>query len=448
MITDIKVDGFRSLLNFSAELHPGVNIVVGPNGSGKTNFIEFLNFAAKIVSDGVNAAISHTEGAGSTFSREAFGRETATLDFSISGVTTSSFTPSNKHDLSGVLLDYQWSCKIVYDRRIPAIYIASETVKFTFEGKRPFILRRSTSRSEALKSARINLNAARHPILKDSLSFRSSREKSDGSEHVLPDRFYVIDSGTSIFSKLYENFYFSDIAFSDITSLKSINIDPAIARRPSSVTSKGEILSNGSGLAGVLYRLRRGDPILITFLADRDRDQTKAIFSSIVSWCREINPSIEDIDVSLDFTEALLKPNLLYCDGDKRTNYPFSRLSDGTVKWIALTTMLFAQSTYATIEEPENFLHPLMQVTFIKLCRELSARSVNKIQMVISTHSLTILDQCTPDELMLFENIEGATICSRVANADSLNKKLDESRFGLGYLYRSGVVYGTHDSDR
>lgn len=40
MITDIRLQNFRSYVDDSFELSPGVNIIVGPNASGKTNLLE------------------------------------------------------------------------------------------------------------------------------------------------------------------------------------------------------------------------------------------------------------------------------------------------------------------------------------------------------------------------------------------------------------------------
>jgi DNA replication and repair protein RecF len=40
MITDIRLQNFRSYKNASFEFDPGVNIIVGPNASGKTNLLE------------------------------------------------------------------------------------------------------------------------------------------------------------------------------------------------------------------------------------------------------------------------------------------------------------------------------------------------------------------------------------------------------------------------
>ncbi|MCK8496131.1 AAA family ATPase, partial [Spirosoma sp. RP8] len=67
MITKIEVDGFKSLREFELHLHKGLNILVGPNGSGKTNIILFFEFLSNIVNNQVGNAISYVGGAGSIF---------------------------------------------------------------------------------------------------------------------------------------------------------------------------------------------------------------------------------------------------------------------------------------------------------------------------------------------------------------------------------------------
>jgi DNA replication and repair protein RecF len=47
MITDLRMRQFRSYKDASFELSPGVNIIVGPNGSGKTNLLEALLVLAR-----------------------------------------------------------------------------------------------------------------------------------------------------------------------------------------------------------------------------------------------------------------------------------------------------------------------------------------------------------------------------------------------------------------
>lgn len=47
MLTDIRLQNFRSYADASFELSPGVNIIVGPNASGKTNLLEAVLLIAR-----------------------------------------------------------------------------------------------------------------------------------------------------------------------------------------------------------------------------------------------------------------------------------------------------------------------------------------------------------------------------------------------------------------
>jgi DNA replication and repair protein RecF len=46
MITDIHLENFRSYRNETFEFSPGINIIVGPNASGKTNLLEAILFVS------------------------------------------------------------------------------------------------------------------------------------------------------------------------------------------------------------------------------------------------------------------------------------------------------------------------------------------------------------------------------------------------------------------
>jgi DNA replication and repair protein RecF len=46
MISTLRLQNFRSYKDASFEFTPGVNIVVGPNASGKTNLLESVPISA------------------------------------------------------------------------------------------------------------------------------------------------------------------------------------------------------------------------------------------------------------------------------------------------------------------------------------------------------------------------------------------------------------------
>jgi len=78
MIKNVKVSGFKTLSNFYMDVKPGLNILVGPNGSGKTNIISFFEFLGLIQSMNISDAVSSAGGAGSIFRKT--GEETFESD--------------------------------------------------------------------------------------------------------------------------------------------------------------------------------------------------------------------------------------------------------------------------------------------------------------------------------------------------------------------------------
>ena len=228
----------------------------------------------------------------------------------------------------------------------------------------------------------------------------------------------------------------------DLAKYHSVTIDPSIARRPTPVGSMTDLGSTGEGLAGFLYHLKKGNYYPFTMEMDGETFLPEfELFESIVSWCRQVNFEIDDIDIDLDLSEALFRPYMLFNFGGKAEKFPFRRVSDGTVKWVALVTILFSMPSLNVIEEPENFLHPLMQRSFLDLCREILSQFNNRT-IFISTHSPTLLDGCYPSELTIFAIDGGQTRAMQVENFRELQDKIEKSRFGLGHFYRTGALYG------
>lgn len=44
-ISKVHLKGYKSIKDLEIDLQPGLNIIIGPNGSGKTNFLEFLDMS-------------------------------------------------------------------------------------------------------------------------------------------------------------------------------------------------------------------------------------------------------------------------------------------------------------------------------------------------------------------------------------------------------------------
>ena len=67
MIEKLKIDGFKSLRNFEIQFQKGINVIVGPNGVGKTNICQALTILSSLTNNTLNEAFTQFGGVRSTF---------------------------------------------------------------------------------------------------------------------------------------------------------------------------------------------------------------------------------------------------------------------------------------------------------------------------------------------------------------------------------------------
>ncbi|MFC3980579.1 DUF4276 family protein [Streptosporangium jomthongense] len=109
--------------------------------------------------------------------------------------------------------------------------------------------------------------------------------------------------------------------------------------------------------------------------------------------------------------------------------FPAEALSDGTLRYICLTTLLLQPRPPAllTLNEPELGLHPFAIVQLADMLRSAATRS----QIVIATQSVTLLNQFSLDDLVVAERDEGETVLRR-PEPEALREWLDDySYYGL-----------------
>ncbi|HEY6292162.1 MAG TPA: AAA family ATPase [Terriglobia bacterium] len=115
------------------------------------------------------------------------------------------------------------------------------------------------------------------------------------------------------------------------------------------------------------------------------------------------------------------------------------RLSDGTLRWLALLTILLHPSPppLVCIEEPELGLHPDIIPPLAQLLREASER----MQLVVTTHSDFLVNELSdvPETVKVCEKEDGSTILRRLEP-----KKLSAwlKTYSLGHLWRKGEIGG------
>jgi predicted ATPase len=118
---------------------------------------------------------------------------------------------------------------------------------------------------------------------------------------------------------------------------------------------------------------------------------------------------------------------------------PATRLSDGTLRYLCLLAVLCHPTPppVVCIEEPEIGLHPDMIATVAELLRGASRRT----QLFITTHSDALVDALTdsPDAVIVCERGDNGTQLKRL-EPDKLKDWL--KRYSLGELWMKGEIGG------
>lgn len=169
------------------------------------------------------------------------------------------------------------------------------------------------------------------------------------------------------------------------------------------------------------------------FLLDLKNNE-KSAYKQIVDTIRLVTPFFDDF---------ILKPNkkekVRLRWRQKGSDYPLKpqHLSDGTLRFICLTTALLQPDPPSTIiiDEPELGLHPYA----IEILAELILATSTKTQLIVSTQSPSLVDYFDPEDIIVVNRKKGASVFQRL-NKRELSSWLED--YSIGDLWRKNIVTG------
>jgi predicted ATPase len=449
MITRIAVNGFKSLEKFELDLQQGLNILVGPNGSGKTNIVLFFEFLSHLAKTGVSEAISRVGGAGAVFRRMSGGTLERDITVSLHGC--------RRFDQQRYCC-YVYSFDIVFSDKVEAVFFRSQTVRIRITDRfvkelepltddgawkinvavkvddsltpQAFVEGSASAFEEVLRYSYHDMGVSRKP----------SRWKHRIEQHIVAANPAQLALPAILFGS------FARAIMEDMIGGESYNIIPSRVKEPEDCAKAPGVEKDGAGLAATLYAIdRRGTALMSPRwgffpgyypgrVAESDVSMDK-----LLSYVRLANQAIAKIAVNNDAYSNQLKVTLWIETGSYTASLPLSSMSDGTIKWLAMITAILTAPSVFSIEEPENYLHPLMQGQILKIMREVLHHRRQSFALV-TTHSETILNSSRPEELVVISFGEGRTRARRCTNASQLRKEIAKTGFGLGYYYLAGAV--------
>ncbi len=438
MITNIWVNGFKSLVDFKMELQPGLNILVGPNGSGKTNIIQFFEFLRSLQKMSVSNAISAAGGVGMVFTKigeDRFYEEMSaevTGEWSDDSSNSAHYYYSIKITLSPELdrvIYYQQRLKIKMNAGVSTPADTAELYDLDIEligGENPSATLHSLDESN-IKAREVYLGAIK--------STQSLKER-------LQDALDFPDQNQSLLSRISVIINDGYMIYIDLAGGRVYNIEPAKAKQPEDSATLPGIIKDGTGLYATLYAINKSEgKILLWRGIDNYPDSffsfSNVKISDLIRYMKLSNDSIKGMEISSNSFDNQLQVRMTMCGPEKDTVLPLTAMSDGTIKWMVLITILLTNRHIFSIEEPENYLHPLLQAEILSVMRNIIQESQT---VLMSTHSESLLNAAKPEEVIVVSFKDGKTIASRVSNADDLNSEIQRTGFGLGYYYIAGSL--------
>ena len=180
------------------------------------------------------------------------------------------------------------------------------------------------------------------------------------------------------------------------------------------------LYEKGENLATFLYAIQEENPI---------------IYHRIIKVVQTIAPYFSDFYFRISEAGTL---RLLWKDKYSSMIYGPNDLSDGTIRFIALTT-LFLQPIppkVIIIDEPELGLHPVAIQKLAGMMRSVAAKGT---QIIVATQSTDLLSHFRPEDVVTVNQIDGATQMQRLCK-EELERWLDD--YTLGDLWRQNIMKG------
>ena len=343
----IDIKGFKSIKELLLPLKP-INILIGANGSGKSNFLSFFELLQNIYRKNLQGYVA----------------------------------------LNGGVDKF--------------LYNGSEVTQ-EIEGKLTFP---ANSYSFALKKGENNLTFSKEILSYYENNYEVSNFSSETYLHSsgMPRAEYIKD-----YLEEVRKYHFHDTG-KNAPFHKTSNIK----------TDFLYLYSNGSNIAALLYKIKQEKP-------------------KTYNWILQTIQSIAPY-----FLDFVLNPNengyieLLWRNKFSEQLYNTYNFSDGTLRFIALTTLLLQPKLPQTIiiDEPELGLHPF---AIAKLAGLIKSASQRGCQIIVATQSVELINYFTPEDIITVDYKNGESVFERLDEA-SLAIWLED--FSLGELWKGNFING------
>lgn len=398
----VKLSGYKSIEELSIDFEPNLNILIGKNAVGKTNFINFLNNTLNFDFSNSNNFEATFEIKGDEFNHKfSFEKKT--------NIQTKIQKEDNK------------TFDIFKPKKINPNFIG----KLLVQNKKTKVIGEFTVEDENQCSQIFTKH-----LSEDNISLKSIFIK-----HGLPKNYSIIESPLNI--ELW-NEYVSD----NFLNLYNADNQSLFFKKMLFATINMDLL-NGNYFNN---RLKKEDSIK-KFINKKREEYKKSVFgetkflNELRYLLREYSPIFDlrindsfNIDIDFESHKIVLRNFFLEFFVDNKW-FTFDELSDGTKRLFYIISEIFISeiNVYYSevnllniifIEEPELGIHPHQLYQLMRFLKEKSRNN----QIIITTHSPLSLDILEKNEL-------DSIIIASKSNGQTKLKKLSKAKLEKAKLY-------------
>ena len=396
----IETIRLENMLSYGASDDPfplePLNVLIGPNASGKSNLIEALSLLAAAPGN-LQEPIRLGGGVSEWLWRGAADNATATIDVSVTYPVATLYGTPLRYCLS--FTGNEWQFQLV-----------DEVVENGGQTK--------VNHGQSALYYQYSLRKIR-PVI----------NVFDPTPESRPLRLLQVDDvrpDQSILSQLRDPFAYPELTYltDQFGRMRfyrewGVGRDAPVRRPQRSDSYQAALLEDASNLGLVLSDMLNHPPVKARIV-----ERMKDFYSSF----NDVNVAISGGAVQTFFHEAGLHQPV-----------PATRLSDGSLRYLCLLAVLCHPNPpqVICIEEPELGLHPDIIPEVAKLLIEASSRS----QIFVTTHSDILVDALTdfPESVIVCEKFDGATQLRRL---DPKELKPWLEQYSLGDMWTRGAIGG------
>lgn len=418
MFTRVQVLGYRSLQYVDRSLER-LNVLVGPNASGKSTFIDVLAFLGDVVRDGLTEAIDSRT---SNWQDLTWMRNGERFQIAVEAEIPAELAARLNEQARFGTVRYELGVGRLSDTSVGIIHekllLIGNTHAPTPREPEVFPEMRELP-SDIWSDQRAGKRSIISKVLDGNDNFNSEVTEEGGKGWIPSFKFGPYKSALANLPADESRFPVS-VWFRELlaTGVQKLVLNSQLIRQANPPGQRVGFRPDGSNLAWVVEGLRS---------SDQER---------FAKWVDHVRSALPDLRGIRTVERPEDKHRYLVLTYESVGDVPAWMASDGTLRLLALTliayTILF-KGVYL-IEEPENGVHPRAIATMFD-----SLRSVYDAQILVATHSPVILSLVEPSAVLCFAKTpEGATDIVRGSEHPRLRDWRAES--DLGTLYAAGVL--------